>query len=64
MKLLDRNRDGKLQEQEVPERFRERLFDFLDSNGDGELDALKSWPPVVAASMASWNATSLGLKLK
>ena len=38
VKLLDRNRDGKLQEQEVPERFRERLFDFLDSNGDGELD--------------------------
>jgi hypothetical protein len=38
IKLLDRNRDGKLQEQEVPERFRDRLFDFLDTNGDGELD--------------------------
>ena len=38
MRLLDRNRDGKLQEQEVPEKFRERLFDFLDSNGDSELD--------------------------
>ena len=39
LKLLDRNRDGKLQDDEVPERFRERLFDFLDSNNDGELDA-------------------------
>ena len=38
IKILDRNRDGKLQETEVPERFRERLFDFIDSNGDGELD--------------------------
>ena len=38
MKLLDRNRDEKLQEKEVPERFRDRLFEFLDSNGDGELD--------------------------
>jgi mono/diheme cytochrome c family protein len=39
VKLFDRNRDGKLQESEVPERLRERLFDFLDSNGDGELDS-------------------------
>ncbi len=39
VRLLDRNRDGKLQEQEVPEKFRERLFDFLDTNGDGELNS-------------------------
>ncbi len=38
LKVLDRNKDGKLQENEVPERFRERLLDFLDTNGDGELD--------------------------
>lgn len=24
---------------ELPERFRDRLLDFVDSNGDGELDA-------------------------
>ena len=39
LKLLDRNRDGKLQEKEVPEKLRDRLFDFLDNNGDGELDS-------------------------
>ena len=38
VKLFDRNRDGRLQEKEVPEKFRDRLFDFLDSNGDSELD--------------------------
>ncbi len=38
MKFLDRNRDGKLQEEEIPERLRDRLLDLLDSNGDGELD--------------------------
>lgn len=39
VRLFDRNRDGKLQELEVPEKFRERVFDFLDSDGDGVLDA-------------------------
>jgi hypothetical protein len=39
LKLLDRNKDGQLQSQEIPERFRERLLDFLDANGDETLDA-------------------------
>lgn len=41
LKLFDRNGDGKLQLAEVPERSRERLFEFFDSNGDDELDELE-----------------------
>ncbi len=38
LKILDRNADGKLQSQEIPERFRDRLLDFLDENSDDVLD--------------------------
>ncbi|MFO0942677.1 MAG: cytochrome c [Pirellulales bacterium] len=38
IRLLDRNSDSKLQANEIPERFRERLLEFLDSNGDDVLD--------------------------
>ena len=38
LKLLDRNRDGKLQKYEIPERQRDRLLDIMDSNNDDELD--------------------------
>ncbi len=38
LKILDRNADGKLQSQEMPERFRDRLLDFLDENSDDVLD--------------------------
>lgn len=38
LKLFDRNKDKRLDENEIPERFRERLLDFMDSNGDGVLD--------------------------
>lgn len=39
LKLLDRNRDGKLQEGELPDKFRDRLMEFMDKNYDNELDA-------------------------
>ncbi len=38
LKLLDRNRDGKLQESEMPERSRDRMLEFLDRNDDGVID--------------------------
>lgn len=38
LKFLDRNSDGKLQANEIPERFRERLLEFLDANGDDVLE--------------------------
>ncbi|MCA9188722.1 MAG: hypothetical protein R3E01_07965 [Pirellulaceae bacterium] len=39
VKLLDRNRDGSLQQQELPARGRDRLLDLMDSNGDDTIDA-------------------------
>ncbi len=39
IRRFDANGDGKLQRDEVPERFRGRGFDALDTNGDGVLDA-------------------------
>ncbi len=38
VKLLDRNRDGKLQKNEIPEKQRDRLLDLMDSNNDDTLD--------------------------
>ena len=38
VKLMDRNKDGKLQHSEVPERSRQRIFDFADNDGDGVID--------------------------
>ena len=38
LKLLDRNRDGKLQKSEIPERQRDRLLDLMDSNNDDTID--------------------------
>ncbi len=38
LRMLDRNSDKKLQLSEVPERFRDRLFEFFDNNGDEVLD--------------------------
>ncbi len=38
LKLLDRNRDGKLQKTEIPEKQRDRLLDLMDSNNDDTLD--------------------------
>ncbi len=36
--LLDRNRDGKLQKSELPEKQRDRLLDLMDTNNDDTLD--------------------------
>ena len=38
LKLLDRNRDGKLQKNEIPEKQRDRLLDLMDNNNDETLD--------------------------
>ncbi len=38
IKSMDRNKDGQLQEAEVPERFRKRVFDYADKDGDGVID--------------------------
>ncbi len=38
LKLLDRNRDGKLQKSEIPEKQRDRLLDLMDSNNDDIID--------------------------
>lgn len=38
MKRFDTNQDGKLQEDEAPERMKD-FFGMIDQNGDGELDA-------------------------
>lgn len=38
LRMLDRNSDQKLQLSEVPERFRDRLFEFFDNNGDDVLE--------------------------
>ena len=38
LKLLDRNRDGKLQKHEIPEKQRDRLLDLMDSDNDETLD--------------------------
>lgn len=37
-RMLDRNKDAKLQEDELPERSRDRLLEFIDRNRDGEID--------------------------
>ena len=37
MRGLDKNSDGKLQKTEMPERFRNLLFDRLDADGNSEL---------------------------
>jgi len=31
---MDRNRDGKLQKSEIPEKMRDRLLDLMDNNSD------------------------------
>jgi len=41
VKLLDRNRDGKLQKNEIPERMRDRLLDLMDVNNDETLDEVE-----------------------
>ncbi|MCF7961163.1 MAG: hypothetical protein K9M08_10495 [Pirellula sp.] len=38
VKLLDRNRDGRLQKSEIPAKFRDRLLDLMDSNNDEQID--------------------------
>lgn len=38
IKALDKNADGKLQKSEVPERNRDRIFQFADRDQDGVLD--------------------------
>lgn len=38
MKLLDRNRDGTLQKDEIPAKMRDRLLDIMDMNNDESLD--------------------------
>lgn len=38
LKLLDRNRDGELESSEIPERFRDRLMDLVDRDGNERLD--------------------------
>lgn len=38
LKLMDRNRDGKLQKNEIPEKMRDRLLDLMDNNSDEVLD--------------------------
>jgi hypothetical protein len=38
LKLLDRNRDGKLQKNEIPEKMRDRLLDLMDNNNDDVLE--------------------------
>ena len=35
---LDRNKDGKLQKSEIPQRFRQSVLDTMDTNKDGVLD--------------------------
>ncbi len=37
-RMLDRNQDSILQENELPERSRDRLLEFIDRNRDGEID--------------------------
>ena len=39
LKLLDRNQDGALDSDEIPEGIRDRLLDFLDEDGNDRLDA-------------------------
>lgn len=39
LRLLDRNRDGRLEKAEIPERVRDRLLDLVDRDGDEQLDA-------------------------
>ena len=38
LKLFDKNRDGNLQSEEIPEAYRSRILDFMDRNGDQMLD--------------------------
>ena len=38
LRLMDRNRDGKLQKNEIPEKMRDRLLDLMDNNNDDTLD--------------------------
>lgn len=38
LKMLDRNRDGKLQKSEIPEKQRDRLLDLMDTNNDDVID--------------------------
>ncbi len=37
MKTLDQNKDGILQASEIPERFRDRVLELLDQNGDDQI---------------------------
>lgn len=39
LRSFDENRDGKVARSEVPEQFAERMFDRLDANDDGFIDA-------------------------
>ena len=38
IKAHDKNKDGKITRQEASEQFRRRMFDRIDSNGDGVID--------------------------
>ena len=41
IKFWDRNRDGKLQQSEIPQRYRDRVLSFADQNDDGVLDKVE-----------------------
>lgn len=38
IQAMDRNKDGKIEESEVPERLRERVFDYADKDRNGVID--------------------------
>ena len=42
LRLFDRNRDGILQKNEIPEKQRERLLDLMDTNNDDAIDQSES----------------------
>ena len=48
-KQLDKNRDGHLIRSEIPERFRGKIFDRFDVDGDGHVSP-QEWEAVQSAA--------------